>query len=50
MKTKNKILTEKGKEEYDKYMNKQLNILKTHHERIMLRCYNKFWEIAYKEK
>jgi len=47
---KQQIFTEKGREEYDEFMNKQMEILKNHHERIMLRCYNKFIEIARREK
>ncbi len=43
------IMTEEGRAEYDKYMNEQFRILQGHFSRIMLRCYNKFVEIAHKE-
>ncbi len=43
------IKSKKGQKEYDKFMNKQFNILKGHQDRCTLRCYNKFWEIVNKE-
>ncbi len=43
------IISNKGRKEFDDYMNKQFKILQGHFSRIMLRCYNKFFEIAYKE-
>jgi len=45
-----KIMTEKGREEYSKYMNEQFKILEGHFTRIMLRCYNKFSEIAARDE
>ncbi len=35
------------REEYEKYMNEQLEILKGHHQRIMLRLLNKFNELFF---
>ena len=32
----------RNKEEYDKYMNEQLELLRRHFERIMLRIHNKY--------
>jgi len=43
-------LTEKGCKEYEEFMNEQFKILQGHFSRIMLRCYNKFAEIANKEE
>jgi len=45
-----KIMSEKGRKEYDKYMNEQFRILEGHFTRIMLRCFNKFNEIANNEE
>ena len=47
--TKSKIINEEGRKEYDVFMNNQFRILQGHFSRIMLRCYNKFTEIANKE-
>lgn len=38
---------EEKKKEYQKFMNEQLEILKRHHERIMLRLLNKFNELFF---
>ena len=46
----NQIMSEEGRKEYDKYMNEQFRILEGHFTRIMLRCYNKFGEIASQEE
>ena len=44
-----KIMSDKGRKEYDEFMSKQFRILTGHFTRMMLRCYNKFVEIAHKE-
>lgn len=41
--------SEKLNKEYNKYVNKQFEILKGHHARIMLRIHNKFMELKNKE-
>jgi len=43
-------LSEKGRKEYDEFMNEQFRILMGHHSTIMLRCTNKFLEIAIREE
>lgn len=45
--TKTKEQLEK---EYNKFVNKQFQILKGHFERCMLRCYNKFFELETKRR
>lgn len=37
--------TEKNKKEFSKYLNEQMKILQEHHERIMLRVWNKSVEL-----
>ena len=37
-----KKMNEQNKKEFDKYLNEQFELLKRHHERIMLRIWEKF--------
>ncbi len=42
----NRILTKKGRKEYDAFLDRELTKLKGHHERCMLRCFNEFVRIS----
>jgi hypothetical protein len=43
------LTTDKGRYLFDKYLNEQMKILKGHHERIMLRIWNKFMQLKLEE-
>lgn len=40
---------EKARKEYESFMNEQFKILQGHFGRCMLRCYNKFFEIEFRD-